>query len=300
MIDLSEENLQRVLKESVANVLNEAEERTFVSSEKLFDVLAEMKGNLRMCIGYITVAKLNIPTVKRKNPETNRMKSYPDYETFTKEIGAEREVAAIVKVTKYHKFNFTTPSDLSQRHKEYRDAKDQIKLKYGLNPTNRDAKQGKFKQIQDYGTNGIAVYNGDNEEKTTNSYLAQNTYGAEMRSIYYLLDADGSVIKSLGKNDLLQYLKANEIEGVSALRKLGADENTIKQYIDDMGGLKFRYQNFESKKILYIAAKAQADEFGKFTYINQQLPDVIDGVKIDSQYFVNLAMRQYKIDINEL
>ena len=87
---------------------------------------------------------------------------------------------------------------------------------------------------------------------------------------------------------------------MSALRKLGADENTIKQYIDDMGGLKFRYQNFESKKILYIAAKAQADEFGKFTYINQQLPDVIDGVKIDSQYFVNLAMRQYKIDINEL
>ena len=50
--------------------------------------------------------------------------------------------------------------------------------------------------------------------------------------------------------------------------------------------------------ILYIAAKSK--DYGKFTYINTNLSDTIDGVKINPQLFIKIAAENYKIDINNL
>lgn len=296
-------NFKEIVNESLIETLNEGfinenGDRQFVSSENLFDVLSTMKGDVRMCVGYITVAKLKLPQVQRINPATNRKKNYDDWETFGKEIGVEDNIAGIIKISKYHRFNYVRPDDLKTRYQKYRDDKDAIKLKYGLNATNKDSMSGKYSTKQEFGDNGIEVYNGANADKMGNSYMSQNVYGAEISSVYCLINSEGNIVKTLKKNDLLNYIKQRPNSDVEALRKLGKDENEIKSFLDEIGELKMSYQKFESSKILYIAAKS--NEFGKFTYINTNMPDVIDGVKINPQEFINIATKQYKIDINKL
>lgn len=77
---------QAVLNEE--QYLMEAHERVLKSPEEIFDILDQIGNNKFVAIGTVTGANLNIPKVKRKNPETGRMKGYPDYETFGKEVGA--------------------------------------------------------------------------------------------------------------------------------------------------------------------------------------------------------------------
>ena len=60
-----------------------------------------MKGGCFATIGYVTGANLAIPQVKRKNPETGRMKGYDDYETFGKQLGYNGEVGGVIKLTSY-------------------------------------------------------------------------------------------------------------------------------------------------------------------------------------------------------
>lgn len=293
--EIVNESLNDVLSEGY---LNEAGERQFVSSENLFDVLSTMKGDVRMCVGYMTVAKLNIPQVQRINPATNRKKKYDDWETFGKEIGVEGDIAGIIKISKYHKFNYVRPDDLKTRYAKYRDDKDAIKQRYGLAPTNRDSMAGKYSAKQDYGDNGIEVYSGNNVEKAGNSYMSQNVHGAEISSMYCLVNSSGNIVKTMTKKDLINYLKPFNDSDVNALRKLGKDEEEIKRFLDEVGRLKMNYQKFESSKILYIAAKS--DDFGKFTYINTNMPSVIDGVTVNPQEFINIATKQYKIDMSKL
>lgn len=293
--EIVNESLYDVLSEGF---LNEDGERQFITSENLFDVLSTMKGDVRMCVGYMSVAKLNIPQVQRINPLTNRKKKYDDWETFGKELGIGGEIAGIIKISKYHKFNYVRPEDLKARYAKYRDDKDAIKLRYGLATTNKDSKLGKFTTKQEYGNNGIEIYSGDNEDKSGNSYMSQNVHGAKITSIYCLVNTKGNIIKMLTKNDLLNYLKPYSNSDVNALKKLGKDEGEIKRFLDEVGQLKMSYQKFESSKILYIAAKS--DDFGKFTYINTNMPNVIDGVTVNPQEFINIAAKQYKIDMSNL
>ena len=296
-------NFKEIVNESFNEILNEgfineAGERQFVSSENLFDALSTLKSNVWMCVGYMTVAKLNIPQVQRINPATNRKKKYDDWETFGKEIGVEGQIAGIIKLSKYHRFNYLSPDDMKAKYKTYRDNKDAIKVRYGLNATNKDSMAGKYTDKQDFGNNGVEVYNGTNAEKAGNSYISQNVHGAQISSVYCLIDVEGNIIKTMDKTQLQNYLKPYSNSDVTALRKLGKDDEEIKRFLDEVGELKMTYQKFESNKILYIAAKS--NELGKFTYINNRLPDVIDGVKINPQKFIEIAAKNYKIDMSNL
>lgn len=293
--EIVNESLSEILNEGY---INENGERQFVSSENLFDVLSTMKSDVRMCVGYMTVAKLKLPQVQRINPATNRKKNYDDWDTFGKEMNLDSEVTGIIKLSKYHRFNYVRPDDLKTRYQKYRDEKDAIKLKYGLNATNKDSMSGKYSAKQEFGANGIEVYNGANGDKAGNSYMSQNVHGAEISSIYCLINGEGNIVKTLKKSDLIKYIKERSNSDVEALRKLGKDEAEIKNFLDEIGNLKMSYQKFESSKILYIAAKS--NDYGKFTYINTNLPNVIDGVTINPQEFINIAAKQYKIDINNL
>jgi hypothetical protein len=296
-------NFSEIVNESFNETLsegfiNEAGERQFVSSENLFDVLSTMKGDVRMCVGYMTVAKLNLPQVQRINPATNRKKKYDDYETFGKEIGVEGNIVGIIKLSKYHRFNYVRPDDLKTRYSDYRDKKDAINIKYGLNATNKDSMSGKYSTKQEYGDNGIEAYNGSNTDKAGNTYMSQNVYNAQVSSVYCLIDDTGHIVKTLKKEDLVNYIKPYNNADVTALRKLGKEDSEIKNFLDEVDTLKMKYQKFESSKILYIAAKS--NDYGKFTYINTNLPSVIGDVTINPKEFINIAAKQYKIDINNL
>jgi hypothetical protein len=280
--------------------INEAGDRQFVPSNNLYDVMSEMKGDVRVCVGYMSVAKLNLPQVRRINPATKREKKYDDYETFGRELNVEGNIVGVIKLSKYHRFNYVTPDDVSKRYAEFRDNKDAIKVRYGLNPTNRESKSGKYSTKQEYGSNGIDSYSGDNEEKKGNTYMPQNVHGAIVSSAYCLINDKGNIVKTFKKEDLTKYLKPYKDPDVEALRKLGKDEEEIKRFLDEVGTLKMKYQKFETSKILYIAGKSNDPTVGKFTYINTNLQNVIDGVPINPSEFIKIATKQYKIDIDNL
>ena len=45
--------------------------RRVASSEEFFDILDRIGNGKFVTIGYVTGANLNVPTIKRRNPETN-------------------------------------------------------------------------------------------------------------------------------------------------------------------------------------------------------------------------------------
>ena len=74
--------------------------RKVKSSNEFFDILDRIGNGKFVSIGYVTGANLAVPTVKKKNPLTNRMKSYPDYTVF--KDNDENEIGALVKITTYN------------------------------------------------------------------------------------------------------------------------------------------------------------------------------------------------------
>ena len=89
------------------------------------------------------------------------------------------------------------------------------------------------------------------------------------------------IIKELSPEQVRPYLKAKrEIDGVAALRKMGAEEERIQDYINQINNLKFKYINFESNSILWIAATINGE---KIVYINDNLYRAVDGIDINPQ-----------------
>jgi hypothetical protein len=61
--------------------------------------------------------------------------------------------------------------------------------------------------------------------------------------------------------------------------------------------LKFKYINFESNSILWIAATINGE---KIVYINDNLYRAVDGIDINPQDFRAIARERYQIDLNNL
>jgi hypothetical protein len=84
---------------------------------------------------------------------------------------------------------------------------------------------------------------------------------------------------------------------VAALRKMGAEEEKIKEFISRIDELKFKYMNFEGNSILWIAATVNGE---KIVYINDNLQRAVDGINIDPQDFIAIAKRRYEAEIGSL
>lgn len=289
-----------IVNESLNEILNEGEERRFISAIDLFDALSTMKANAFICVGYMTVAKLNIPKESDINPVTkkNLKTKHYNYSEFMSDYGITEEIGGIVKLSKYHRFNYVQPDDMRAKYKEYKTAKDAIKLKYGLPITDRSSMKGKYASKQNFGDNGIDAYNGKNDEKMGNTYITQNVHNAKISSVYCILNKNGDIIKILPKQDLGKYIPPYVSYEETAIRKINNDEAEIKRFLDEIGQLKMNYQKFENNKVLYVAAKSE--EYGKFKFVNDNLPDVIDGVKINPAKFIEIASNNFQIDMSNL
>lgn len=265
--------------------------RSVKSSEEFFDILDQIKGGAIVTIGYVTKANLNIPTVKRKNPLTNRMKTYNDYSVFNNESG--KEIGALVKITSYN-FNYRNRKSIhDQYHNVIKPETNKIRQEFGIDDVT-DRKS--YKNVMNFGGNGQEVYNGNNEKLFGNSYSPQNLYKPlHVKGIVYIVDTEGNIIRGLDNEEVKPYLKAKqEPSGVAALRKMGADEERIKQYIQKLEELKFSYRNFEANSILYIVATVNGE---KIIYINNNLQRSVDDININSQDFINIAKERYKKDL---
>lgn len=264
--------------------------RRIATANEFFDILSSMKGGCFATIGYVTGANLTIPQVKKKNPETGRMKGYDDYETFGKELGHDGEVGGVIKLTSYT-LNWSTPESIGKSYKKYKADANNIRNEFGLEPI-QDRES--YKSTQDYGDNGISTYSGNNDELKLHSYTAQNVHNARIKGIYYLISTEGKVIRELDKSELLSYFKKkSEMSGVSALRKMGATEERIQEFIDKMNGLKMSYKNFEASSILYMVATVNGE---KIVYINENLTQSVRGINIIPAEFTKIAKERYNID----
>ena len=267
--------------------------RVIKTSEEYFDILDQIKGGAIITIGYVTGANLDVPKIKKKNPATNRMKGYDDYSMFQNE--GENEIGALVKITSYN-FNYRNRSSVhNQYHHEYKPAVNNIRQEFGMEPM-KD--RGGYKDVMDFGANGQEVYAGKNEKLFGNSYNPQNMFKPlHISSTTYAVNGEGHIIKALSNEQILPYLKKKEIDGVPVLKKMGADEERIKQFIEKINNLKFSYKNFESHSILYIVGTINGE---KMIYLNDKLQRCVNDIDINPQDFLEIAKERYQKDLAQI
>ena len=257
---------------------------------EFFDVMDQIGDTKFVSIGYVTGANLDVPQVKRRNPETNRMKGYDDYSVFGEGI------SALVQITTYN-FQYRSREGFGKSYAKYKQDLDNIRTKYGLEPVRR--KENDYKQKQEYGKNGIDFYKGEDENKQGRTYIQQNLFNARPQSVVYPVYENGNIINKDGftKEQIKPFLKKSRpIDGVNALRKMNADEQTIQNYIDEVGALKMKVRTFESSSILFAVATVNGE---KIIYINDKLSRAVNGINIQPQTFVDIVKEKYKEAISE-
>ena len=267
--------------------------RTIKSSDEFFDLLDTIKGGCFVTIGYVTSANVELPIVKRKNPLTNRMKGYNDYSQFNRE-GSDDNIGALVKITSYN-FNYRNRQSV---HNEYfnrvKPEINKIRAEFGIDDVGT---KDNYKSVMSYGANGQELYSGKNEKLFGNSYSPQNMAKAiRINSKIYAVNTNGNIVRELDSNEV-KFKAKKDPSGVAALRKMGADENRIKQFIEKINSLNFAYKNFEANSILYIVATVNGE---KIVYINNNLQRTVEEIDINPQDFIAIAKDKYKQDIQEM
>lgn len=278
------------------NMINErlneldANDREEVDTADFFDMISSMKGGAKSTIGYVSVAKLNVPQVKRLNPATNRQKNFDDWQSFGNQLGIEGNIVGVIKFASYT-LNWRSPESMTKHYNDdYKTPANTIRAKYGLDPiSNRDS----HTENLNFGS-GVAVYKGDNVEKQGNSYSMQDTGGKGTKSSaeYYAVFDDGS-IKLIDKEKLDPFFKTSSVDGVSALKKLNADDATIKAYSDEIAALNFRYMKFLHSSIVYVITSINGV---KKRFFNKNLSSCLQGIDVDPSIFLSLAKKKYNVD----
>ena len=273
--------------------------RRVATCNEFFDILDQIKGGQWVTIGIVTGANLNgYPSIKRKNPLTNRMKGYPDHEAF----GVPEEISALVKISSYN-MHFSNRDKISKRYGEWKQSVNAIRRAYGA--PEMGSRNG-YKDTNGYG-GGIETYKGDNESLKGHSYAPQNIFGVKPKSIVYAVNQDGHIIQALKPEQVKQYIKkykeysadaaSYKDSGANALMKMGVEEEKIKEYLKKIADLKFSYVNFEANSILWIAASVDGE---KIVYINDNLQRAVDDINIRPEDFRAIARERYKIDLANL
>jgi hypothetical protein len=148
------------------------------------------------------------------------------------------------------------------------------------------------------------MYAGNNEEKMGNAYVNQNTHGAVITSKYYLVDISGSIVREVDKEELKDYLKIKTTtsKAVNALRKMGAEEDRIQEFIDRINNLKMRYQRFEISSILYAVGGYKKDDgsIQKAIFVNDNLRDTMKDVKFNPWELRQLEEENREIDMQDV
>lgn len=270
--------------------------RRLSTPDEFFDIMDQLGNGKFVTIGYVTGANLKVPKVKRLNPLTNRQKTYDDYSVFD---GGDKEIGAIIKLTSKN-FQYLNRDTVNKKYGEYKNSANDIRAKYGIDPIGD--KKGSYTQKINYGKNGLTGYSGEKEELKKHTYFPQNTVKARSQSTYYIVDKEGSIIKTLSKEELLPYFETQEernskISGVKALREINADDETIKRYIEELASLNFSYQSFESDSILWLAATVNGEPI---IYINNSFKRSVNDININPQDFIAIANERYEKEIEKI
>lgn len=243
------------------------EAKNFNDANEFFNELSKIENSVKLFISYLSKEPLDLlPKNKRKNPETNRMKNYPDFELLQNELGIKENISEVIKITNYSNLQYVRPDILAKKYAVFRSKKDEINEKYGLNSTNKESNIGKYSSLDESGS--TKTYCGENTDKIGKIYFPQNTYGAIIETLYYAVDENDNIIIEIKKDSISKYIKKRNPDGVDALKRLGKTEEEIKNYLSEIDSLKMRYQQFDSSKISNIIVKSENEEEDLLIYKN--------------------------------
>lgn len=244
--------------------------------------IQKVKGGTRCTIGYVSSANLDLPQIKKMNPATNRMKNYPDWGTFGKNLGVQDEIGGVIKFARYS-INWRSPENMRKHYnKQYVDPVNAIRGKYGLAPMDKRPRQDRDQDIDQ--ATGMPLYS--NQDTGKGSCVAQ----------YFLVGTDGHIIKEIPAQDLAPYFKKYSTSGVADLRKLNKSDDEIKAYVDEISQLKFRYTRFNYASIAYVITSIGGV---KKRFFNEQLSDDIRGTGVNPAEFIEMAKKMYKLDLEK-
>ena len=267
--------------------------RNVSTADEFFDMLDQMHGGKIICLGYVTGTNLAMPNkVQRYYAPTNRKRSYNDYSPLAKD---GEEIGSVVRVTTYN-YNWRTRQSVADAYGEYKTNANNIYAEFGVDPI-ADRKQD-WKTKQEHGENGVEVYSGKDEKKFGNTYNPQNVAKAKKKSHTYAIDMEGHIIREIPYEDLVQYYaEKGDSKQVKQLRAMGAEEEQVQSMIDKINALGMEYKNFESSKVLFIAATI--DKQPK-VFINNKLQRIVDDINIAPEDFIKIATERYNVDIEQV
>lgn len=279
---------------------NNIDERELVQANDYFDMFDDMEdehGGKWVTVGYVTGVDLAVPTVKRINPASGRMKGYPDWETFSNEIGQEQTISGVLSVQSFQ-VNWMPRRNFGDFYNKYVQDANAIRAEYGLDPM---ATGDSHEDVPNYGKGGVSSYSGEDAEKAANTYAPkQNVAKIKKKRTYYPVYQDGSLGQPIDKQKLVSYFKAKSpISGVSQLRKLGVEEEKIDEYVKRISELGVQINKFETSKILYMSAKVGGTEK---TFINNNIGTLVNhiDVEVNPDALKRIAVERYKKDVPAL
>ena len=266
--------------------------RIVKSAEEFFDILESIPDNRFISVGYVTGANLDVPIIKRRNPATNRMKGYPDYSVFQ----SDKEIGALVGITAFN-FRFRYRNVVTNTYRNtILPQKNKIRSEYNLPPVKE--REEDYKKRNDWGNGNTMTYDGKNQALKGHTYIPQNTYNARRKTTYYIVGTDGHIIRQLSEEEVHPFLgKYKPVEGESALRKMGVEEERVQEYIKRIKDLGFSQKNFEFNSILWLCATANGEPI---IYINDNFARAVDDIDVRPEDFRAIARARYKIELSQL
>jgi len=164
------------------------------------------------------------------------------------------------------------------------------------------------KRFVDYGEGGMYVRTNDFNKKGENRVvIPQNfknlTFGGRH---FYLINDDGSIAggKPISEATIEQIItkNGNDKSKANALRKLGANEEEIKQYLEEFDKLGWFEYDFLADSFLYVVASSTDDYHNgkpeKIIFFNEELVDEFVSkdynFKINPSDFMTIARNEIK------
>ena len=266
--------------------------RKIARAEELFDTLNDIEGEgeyTTLC--YLMGVSINNDYMeKRKNPLTNRMKNYPNFERIASETNT-MGLSGFILLARY-RLHWKSKKGMDKSYwDEYVPNANKIRTSFGLDPIKKQEKVSHT--TMQYGS-GVVVGNTDNTQGRV--YSMQNGATAEKDYHYYGVTSDGEIIREFSKDEIKKYLKfqAREVDGMSALKKLTQDQAILDDYTAQMKALKFAYKKFEGDHILYAVGTSKMG--GQFYFINDNLIDNVSDVYVKPYRLRELARQKCKED----
>ena len=303
-------NEERLISEALKEVSKDPVELVETSKE-MFNILDSIVGFNRndpdralndgrafISMGYVSDVKLNT-TIKRKNPLTNRMRTYNDYSVIGENI------AGLVCVTIYnysYRHRSNVKYDYGHRFIPLRNA---LRTKYGIplpkkKPGFDDAgnPNGEPREFRPKNQPLVDQFGDD--------YNPQNLCDITSKiRCFYPIDINGNVLRDeagkprcINEKDIEDFLvEEDPVEGVNALRKLGAEQSVIDKYAQEFKDLKMDYKNFRADSILYIRGTIYPPGGGpgvRKLFVNKDIYRLVDEIRVNPRDMYDIAYNRYE------